>query len=187
MKFQADREVLADAISFVVRLLSPKPQLPQLSGVMITAEQNKVVLSVFDYEVSAKAEIVAAVDNPGKVLVQARLLAEIISKLPAETVAFDLSDTRLLVTAGSSKFTLSAMSTSDYPETPDLPAGSGTVNASDFAHSVSQVAIAESKEEVTPVLTAVMLSASAKELTMVATDRFRVAVNTLPWNGAASE
>jgi DNA polymerase III subunit beta len=187
MKFQADREVLADAISFVVRLLSPKPQLPQLSGVMITAEQNKVVLSVFDYEVSAKAEIVAAVDNPGKVLVQARLLAEIISKLPAETVAFDLSDTRLLVTAGSSKFTLSAMSTSDYPETPDLPAGSGTVNASDFAHSVSQVAIAASKEEVTPVLTAVMFSASAKELTMVATDRFRVAVNTLPWNGAASE
>ena len=50
MKFQADREVLSDAISFVVRMLSPKPQLPQLSGVMITAENNQVVLSVFDYE-----------------------------------------------------------------------------------------------------------------------------------------
>jgi len=42
MKFQADREVLSDAISFVVRMLSPKPQLPQLSGVMITAENNQV-------------------------------------------------------------------------------------------------------------------------------------------------
>jgi DNA polymerase-3 subunit beta len=35
MKFQADREVLSDAVSFLVRLLSPRPQLPQLSGVMI--------------------------------------------------------------------------------------------------------------------------------------------------------
>jgi DNA polymerase-3 subunit beta len=64
MKFQADREVLGEAISFVVRLMSPKPQLPQLSGVMITAGTNEVVLSIFDYEVSAKVTIAAAVDTP---------------------------------------------------------------------------------------------------------------------------
>ena len=106
MKFQADREVLADAISFVVRMLSPKPQLPQLSGVMITAADNQVILSVFDYEVSAKAELSAAVDAPGKVLVQARLLAEIVSKLPSDTVSLNLTESRLLVSSGSSKFTL---------------------------------------------------------------------------------
>jgi DNA polymerase III subunit beta len=187
MKFQADREVLSDAISFVVRMLSPKPQLPQLSGVMITAENNQVVLSVFDYEVAAKVEIAAAVDTPGKVLVQARLLAEIVSKLPADTVAFNLSDSRLGLSSGSSKFTLSAMSTSDYPEVPQIPAGGSKVSASDFAHSVAQVAVAASREEVTPVLTAVMITASAKELTMVATDRFRVAVKSLPWQGSASD
>ena len=187
MKFQADREVLADAISFVVRMLSPKPQLPQLSGVMISAENNTVVLTVFDYEVSAKVEISAAVDQPGKVLVQARLLAEIVSKLPADTVAFSLTDSRLGVSSGSSKFTLSAMSTSDYPDVPEIPTGGSKVSASDFAHSVAQVAIAASKEEVTPVLTAVMLTSSAKEITMVATDRFRVAVKSLPWQGTASD
>ncbi len=187
MKFQADREVLSDAISFVVRMLSPKPQLPQLSGVMIKAENNQVVLSVFDYEVAAKVEIAAAVDTPGKVLVQARLLAEIVSKLPADTVSFSLSDSRLGLSSGSSKFTLSAMSTSDYPDVPQIPAGGSKVSASDFAHSVSQVAVAASREEVTPVLTAVMITASAKELTMVATDRFRVAVKNLPWSGKAVE
>ena len=68
MKFQADREVLGEAISFVARLMSPKPQLPQLSGVMITAGTNEVVLSIFDYEVSAKVSIAAAVDAPGKAI-----------------------------------------------------------------------------------------------------------------------
>ena len=187
MKFQADREVLSDAISFVVRLLSPKPQLPQLSGVMISAGENQVTLSIFDYEVTAKVSISAAVDQPGKVLVQARLLAEIVSKLPADSVSLSLNESRVQVSSGSSKFSLSAMSTSDYPETPNTSASSGKVVASDFAHAVSQVAVAASREEVTPVLTAVMISAKSKEISLVATDRFRVAVNSIPWQGAAVE
>ncbi|HEY7854663.1 MAG TPA: DNA polymerase III subunit beta [Aquiluna sp.] len=184
MKFQADREVLSDAISFVVRLLSPKPQLPQLSGVMIDATNNQVTLSIFDYEVTAKVTISAAVDQPGKVLVQARLLAEIVSKLPSESVSMALNESRVQVSSGSSKFSLSAMSTSDYPETPNTSSASGKVSASDFAHAVSQVAVAASREEVTPVLTAVMISAKAKNISLVATDRFRVAVNSTNWQGS---
>lgn len=187
MKFQADREVLSDAVSFVVRLLSPKPQLPQLSGVMIDAKDNQVTLSIFDYEVSAKVSIAAAIDQPGKVLVQARLLAEIVSKLPSDSVTLNFTDSRVLVSSGSSKFSLSSMSTADYPETPASPSVSGKVAAEKFAHAVSQVAVAASREEVTPVLTAVMISANSKEINLVATDRFRVAVSSVEWQGAASE
>lgn len=185
MKFQADREVLSDAVSFLVRLLSPRPQLPQLSGVMIEATKDEVVLSIFDYEVAARVKIAAAVEAPGKVLVQARLLSEIVSKLPASSVSLVIDETRLQVTSGSSKFSLSSMATNDYPDTPEFPAATGKVSASEFTNSVAKVASAASREEVTPVLTAVMIQADAKNLTMVATDRFRVAVKSLPWTGKA--
>ena len=187
MKFQADREVLSDAVSFLVRLLSPRPQLPQLSGVMIEATKDEVQLSIFDYEVAARVKIAAAIDSPGKVLVQARLLSEILSKLPASSVAINLDESRLQVNSGSSKFSLSSMATTDYPDTPEFPAPTGKVSASEFTNGVSKVAVAASREEVTPVLTAIMITASAKELTMVATDRFRVAVKILPWTGKAVE
>ena len=185
MKFQADREVLSDAVSFLVRLLSPRPQLPQLSGVMIEATKDEVVLSIFDYEVAARVKIAAAVEAPGKVLVQARLLSEIVSKLPASSVSLVIDETRLQVTSGSSKFSLSSMATTDYPDTPEFPAATGKVSAAEFTNSVAKVASAASREEVTPVLTAVMIQADAKNLTMVATDRFRVAVKSLPWTGKA--
>lgn len=187
MKFQADREVLVDAISFVVRLLSPRPQLPQLSGVLIQTEGQNVVFSVFDYEVAAKVSVSANVETEGKVLVQGKLLSEIVSKLPAESVSFDLQENRMLVTSGSSKFSLSAMSLSEYPTTPPAPKGSGKISAEEFADSVAQVSVAASREEVTPVLTAVMISVSAKEMSMVATDRFRVAVKAVPWQGSAND
>ena len=187
MKFQADREVLSDAVSFLVRLLSPRPQLPQLSGVMIEASGNEVQLSIFDYEVAARVKIAAAIDSPGKVLVQARLLSEILSKLPASSVAIQLDDTRLQVNSGPSKFSLSSMSTTDYPDTPEFPSATGRVSAGEFTNGVAKVAVAASREEVTPVLTAVMITASAKELTMVSTDRFRVAVKVIPWTGKSVE
>ena len=187
MKFQADREVLSDAVSFLVRLLSPRPQLPQLSGVMIEADGNEVQLSIFDYEVAARVKIAAAIDTPGRVLVQARLLSEILSKLPAASVSMALDETRFHVNSGTSKFSLSSMSTTDYPDTPDFPVATGKVSAIEFTNGVAKVAVAASREEVTPVLTAVMITASSKELTMVSTDRFRVAVKAIPWAGKPVE
>ena len=187
MKFQADREVLSDAVSFLVRLLSPRPQLPQLSGVMIEADGNEVQLSIFDYEVAARVKIAAAIDTPGRVLVQARLLSEILSKLPAASVSMALDEKRFHVNSGTSKFSLSSMSTTDYPDTPDFPVATGKVSAIEFTNGVAKVAVAASREEVTPVLTAVMITASSKELTMVSTDRFRVAVKAIPWAGKPVE
>lgn len=187
MKFQADRDTLTDAISFVVRLVSPRPQLPQLSGVVIESDGKEVTFSVFDYEVSAKATIRANVENPGKVLVQARLLSDIVSKLPSETVSIDHSDSRVQIVSGSSKFSLSAMSMSEYPNTPSTPSGSGKVDGELFANAITQVSVAASKEEVTPVLTAVMISSNNKELSLIATDRFRVATRNIAWQGSGND
>lgn len=187
MNFQADREVLSDAISFLVRLLSPRPQLPQLSGVVIDAKDSAITLSVFDYEVVAKVSVSGSVEKPGKTLVQARLLSEIVSKLPGDAVSLDLQDTRVAITSGSSKFSLSSMSMTEYPQAPEVPNGSGKISAETFSEAVSEVSVAASREEVTPVLTAVMVSNKAKELSFVATDRFRVAVKTVAWTSTSDD
>ena len=187
MKFQADREVMHEAVSFAVRLISPKPQTPQASGILITAENSKVELSVFDFEVSAKAHFAAAVDNPGQVLVQGKLFADIISKLPGQTISFELQDNRVVISAGSSKFTLNSMVIQDAAGAPDFPNSIGTVSASDFAHAVSQVAPAASKEEVMAMLTTVSITVQDKNLSLLATDKFRVAHKVLPWTGTQTD
>ena len=82
LKFQVNKDVLSDAVSFAVRLLPQRTTLPILGGILIEADANALRLSVFDYEVSAQAEIVAKVEDSGRVLVSGRLLSEIASKLP---------------------------------------------------------------------------------------------------------
>ncbi|MFM6971543.1 MAG: DNA polymerase III subunit beta [Rhodoluna sp.] len=183
MKFQVNKDVLSEAVSFAVRLLPQRTTLPILGGILIEADANALRLSVFDYEVSAQAEIVAKVETSGRVLVSGRLLSEIANKLPNAPVEFATDGSKVTVSCGSTKFSLLTMPVEEYPTLPEIPAISGTISGDAFANAVSQVAAAASKDDVTPVLTGVQIEASEKSLSFVATDRYRVALREAAWNG----
>ena len=183
MKFQVNKDVLSEAVSFAVRLLPQRTTLPILGGILIEADANALRLSVFDYEVSAQAEIVAKVETSGRVLVSGRLLSEIASKLPNAPVEFATDGTKVTVSCGSTKFSLLTMPVEEYPTLPEIPAVSGTITGEAFANAVGQIAVAASKDDVTPVLTGVQIEASEKSLSFVATDRYRVALREAAWNG----
>ncbi len=181
MKFQVNKDVLSEAVSFAVRLLPQRTTLPILGGILIEADANALRLSVFDYEVSAQAEIVAKVEDSGRVLVSGRLLSEIASKLPNAPVEFSTDGSKVIVSCGSTKFSLLTMPVEEYPTLPEIPAISGTITGEAFAHAVQQVAVAASKDDVTPVLTGVQIEAGEKTLSFVATDRYRVALREVAW------
>ena len=181
MKFQVNKDVLSEAVSFAVRLLPQRTTLPIRGGILIEADANALRLSVFDYEVSAQAEIVAKVETSGRVLVSGRLLSEIASKLPNAPVEFSTDGSKVVVSCGSTKFSLLTMPVEEYPTLPEIPAISGTITGEAFANAVHQVAVAASKDDVTPVLTGVQLEAGEKTISFVATDRYRVALREAAW------
>ncbi|BDI21226.1 DNA polymerase III subunit beta [Herbiconiux sp. L3-i23] len=185
MKFQANRDVFSEAVSFAVKLLPQRTTLPILSGVLIEAGSNGLTLSSFDYEVSARTEIAAEVSEPGRALVSGRLLADIASRLPNAPVEVASEDSRIVVRAGSARFTLLSMPVEEYPSLPKIGEPTGVVAADVFASAVAQVAVAASRDDVTPVITGVQLEISGDRLNLIATDRYRVAVRGIQWEASA--
>ncbi|RZS63572.1 DNA polymerase III beta subunit [Agromyces ramosus] len=183
MKFQVNRDVFSEAVSFAVKLLPQRTTLPILSGVLIQANDDGLVLSSFDYEVSSQTEIQADVEEPGTVLVSGRLLAEIAGRLPNAPVRVATEESRISVSCGSASFTLLSMPVEEYPSIPEIGAESGVVPAEEFATAVAQVAVAASRDDVTPVITGVQLEVRENNLSLVATDRYRVAVREIEWDG----
>jgi len=118
VKFQVNRDVFSEAVSFAVKLLPQRTTLPILSGVLIEAGDDGLVLSSFDYEVSARTEIAAKVEEPGRVLVSGRLLADIASRLPNAPVTFSTDEGRITVACGAGHFTLLSMPVEEYPTLP---------------------------------------------------------------------
>ncbi len=186
VKFQVNRDVFSEAVSFAVKLLPQRTTLPILSGVLIEAKSEGLTLSSFDYEVSARTQIAAQVEETGKVLVSGRLLAEIASRLPNAPVTFSTDEGRITVACGSGQFTLLSMPVEEYPTLPEISDQAGVLQADDFANAISQVAVAASRDDVTPVITGVQLEVSQNNLSLVATDRYRVAVREIAWDAANS-
>ncbi|MBT2517139.1 DNA polymerase III subunit beta [Streptomyces sp. ISL-90] len=185
MKFQVNRDVFSEAVSFAVKLLPQRTTLPILSGVLIEANAGGLVLSSFDYEVSSQTEIQADVEETGTVLVSGRLLAEIAGRLPNAPVRIATEESRITVSCGSATFTLLSMPVEEYPSIPEIGAESGVVPAEEFAAAVAQVAVAASRDDVTPVITGVQLEVRENSLSLVATDRYRVAVREIDWDGGS--
>jgi DNA polymerase-3 subunit beta len=183
VKFQVNRDVFSEAVSFAVKLLPQRTTLPILSGVLIQAGADGLVLSSFDYEVSSRTEIQADVEEQGTVLVSGRLLAEIAGRLPNAPVRVSTEESRISVTCGSANFTLLSMPVEEYPSIPEIGEQTGVVPAEEFASAVSQVAVAASRDDVTPVITGVQLEVRENNLSLVATDRYRVAIREIDWDG----
>jgi DNA polymerase-3 subunit beta len=184
VRFQVNRDVFSEAVSFAVKLLPQKTTLPILSGILIDAVDGELTLSSFDYEVSAQTQIAATVDEPGKILVSGRLLADIASRLPNAPVTFITEGGKILVSCGTARFTLLSMPVEEYPTLPTISSESGVLAADVFAAAVSQVAVAASRDDVTPVITGVQLEISQSSLSLVATDRYRVAVRDIDWTAS---
>jgi DNA polymerase-3 subunit beta len=180
VKLQVERDPFAEAVAWTARALPARPTAPVLAGMRLQAG-SELLLSTFDYEVSAQATIPVAADEPGVVLVSGRLLAEIVRSLPAKPVDLFTDGTRTTLRCGSATFTLMLLPAEEYPTLPDMPETTGKVGADTFASAISQVAIAAGRDDTLPALTGIRVEIADDTLTLVATDRYRLAVRELRW------
>jgi DNA polymerase III subunit beta len=181
VKFRVDRDVLAEAVTWTARSLSPRPPVPVLSGLLIRAEGGMVSLASFDYEISARLQIPADVAAEGTILVSGRLLADICRSLPSAPVDIETDGSKVALTCRNSRFNLATMPEGDYPELPALPDVSGVVDGEAFAQAVSQVIIAASRDDTLPILTGVRMEIEGDLITLLSTDRYRLALRELNW------
>ncbi|MFH8470321.1 DNA polymerase III subunit beta [Streptomyces sp. NPDC017991] len=183
MQFTVDQSDLAAAVTYAAHSLPARPPVPVLAGLLLTATDDDMLrISAFDYETSSDITIQAAVTVPGRALVSGRLLTDIAARVRG-TVRGELTGPRLILTAGSARFTLPTLPLEDYPQLPDAGTGSGTLPGPALAEAVTQVAAALGNDDALPVLSGISLhyDQDAGTLTFTATDRYRFAVRTLTW------
>lgn len=183
MKFRAEHQEFAAAIGWVTRIVGARVTLPALSGVLLEAGEGRVICRATDLEVAAEVSIPAQVSEPGRALLPGRLLAQLVARLPAAAVEVGGGVDGVEVTCGRSNFHVRGMPADDFPQLPepDADATPGSIKATAFSRLVSQVARAAATDEARPALTGVKLSSSGESLGATATDAYRLATRSVPW------
>jgi DNA polymerase III subunit beta len=181
MDLTATTTDLAAAASDVVRLVPGRLTDPVLSGLLLSAGPDGVVLAANDRERAARLACSAVVHTDGRVLVPAKPLAETLRALDAPEVRLVVEGTRLAIRVPGAHYALPLLDVDIHPGAPQPPDAVGLVPTTPFASLLSTVAATASRDDALPLYTGVRIRAEQDRLILLATDRFRMAVATLPW------
>ncbi len=181
MKFTILQENLIKAVSTASRFASPRAQLPILGNILISADKAKVKVTSTNLEISVAVEVGAKVEEKGEISVPARVISELVVNLPKNTFTLESEKEQLKVTSSGFSSRILGMESSDFPKVPSAieEAKALKISKADLIDAVSQVIFATSSDETRPVLTGVLFIWGKNELTLVATDGFRLSRKTL--------
>jgi DNA polymerase-3 subunit beta len=181
MKLQVLQENLNKAVGVTARFADSRAQLPILGNVLISAKKSKVFVSSTNLEISACVRIGAKVENEGEISVPAKVISELVSNLPKDTIELESEKEQLKVVTQSFSSTILGMNSSDFPPVPNSINEKNTISLSEknIAESLSKVIFSTSSDETRPILTGVLFILENGSLTLVATDGYRLSKKTI--------
>jgi DNA polymerase III subunit beta len=188
LKLTTKQDELVAKLSVVSRAVSTRAATQSLSGILVSATESGVSLCATDLEMGLKTKLDAAVEGEGTVLLPGRLLAELARSLGDPKVEIERRESEhdVEIRNGGSSFHLRTLPSEDFPKFPEEDGEPIKIPAPAFAATVELVARAASRDDMRPVLTGVLVSASGSEMTMVATDSYRLAVKRTELENAIS-
>lgn len=180
MEFSINKNLLSQAASIVQRAASTRDTIPALSGILMTAEKDSLILQATDLDMGVK-RIVQPVNivHEGSVLVNAKYFSDLVRYLSDEevTVSLDEANNKLNVISGTSSSFLNIYNLEDFPEMPlNKVSYIGSIPQSVLKSFIRKTVIAAAVTHFKPVFTGILFDFSSDSFTMVASDTHRLAI-----------
>ncbi len=180
MKIVCNTEILSEACQNVSRVVSTKTSIPAIEGIYLKAIGNELILTGYDLEVGINTSIEAKVEEPGSIIINARILCDILRKLPAEVVRIEADERQLcIIRCGEAEYKIVGIAAEEYPELPTVSGGYPIiVESGTLSDMVRQTIFAVSKNDTKIVHTGIKFEITRDQIRLVAVDGFRLAIRT---------
>lgn len=189
MKFSCEKAILLNAVNAAARTVAKNSSIVALEGILIGAETNSVTFTGYNLTTGVRATINTEPERTGSVVINARLLGEIVRKSPDDFITVDADENlSVKITCGMSEFSILALSASDYPDLP-TPEKEKTLSlpANTLREMISMTVFAVSDNESKPVHTGSLFDFKEGFLNIVAVDGYRMAIRREPATSTVPE
>lgn len=181
MKFTCKTKELSDACSNVIRAVSTKVTIPAIEGIYMTARGESLYLKGYDFEFGINTSIDATVHEEGAIILNAKILCDIIRRLGEENVTFEVNE-RLTttITSGAAQYSIIGIDADEYPELPFVTGGVPVILKQDLLRNmISQTIFAVADAENSrPIHTGLRFEITKDQIRLVGIDGFRLAMRT---------
>lgn len=179
MKFEVSQKQLMEAINISLKAVLRKSNIPMHELIYFEAKEGKLSLTSFNGEITIFTSLDCFVEEEGEMAVNAKIISDIIRKLPDDLVKISLQDGKISISCAKSKFNIVAF---DYYEKPDLKSPKGEffeVDNDKLIRSLNQTEFATSLDETKLALTGILFEIKEGFLNLVALDGYRIAAKKI--------
>lgn len=181
MKFQCETKLIKSACASVSKASSSKATIPTLMGLLLSAEDDKVVITGYDLEFGMTKNVEANVSETGAIVLNAGVLNNILSKLIGDTVTIEtIENETVRVRSGRSKFKIKGINAEDFPEIPTVNGEKFSIVEKNFKKMIDVPLYAVAEGETTrPISRGLNFDFSEGEFVTFGVDGHRLAVYRL--------
>ncbi|WP_310487188.1 DNA polymerase III subunit beta [Chamaesiphon sp. VAR_69_metabat_338] len=181
MKFVCTQHDLNINLALVSRAVSTRPTHPVLANIKLEATTNPdtIQLTGFDLSLGIQTNFSAQVEEAGILTLPAKLLNDIVAKLPSGEITLDdaAGENLVTITSVSGRYQVRGMSAEEFPELPSIEQGeTNQLSATAFIDGLKGSLVACSQDESKQVLTGVYLKVEPERLEFAATDGHRLGI-----------
>ena len=191
MKIKINQNELYKAINIVQKAVSSRTTLPILSGILIEASNNKLILTATDLDLGIKTYSDCEVIEEGSIVVHARLLGDFVRKLPSNSnVNIEITNNNSIeIKCLNSEFNILGNSSSEYPDnTFDNEGKSFDIKSESLKNLIKYTHFAAAQDNIKPIFTGCLIEIKNNICSFVALDGFRMAIKkeAIDYNGELS-
>lgn len=178
MNFITTRDNLLNAVNIVQKSISNKSTLPILEGILFKVGSGEIVLMGTDLEIGIKTILPGQILESGSVVISAKLLSEMVRKLPDDEVYIQLQKNYIVdIRCSNSNFQIQGENGEDYPKLPEISQDNSIViNRDLFKSMIRETIFSVAKTESIPILTGELIEANNGILKFIALDGYRLAI-----------
>ena len=116
MKFICDTALLSAACQSVQRAVSTKTSIPAIEGIYIKALGSELILTGYDLELGITTSVPARIEENGGIILTARVLCDILRKLPGDVVSVESDERQMaVIRSGEMQYSLVGISPDEFP------------------------------------------------------------------------
>ncbi len=183
MKFSVEKDHLLKHINIVIRATQSKMSSGGIrSSIKLSLVSNQLTLVASDLDISIETEISVNGNEDGTVVVPGKVIQDLVRSFKSGSITFYSDNDNLYIINDTVKFEIKVFSSDTFIPIQQVIGEPTKVSSLELTKAISQVSRAASNDEIRPVLTGVLMAFGDKNLRLVATDSYRLAIRDIDIN-----
>jgi len=179
MKFRVKQNELSKAMNNVQKIVTSRTTMPILTGILIESENNQLHLTATDLEIGIKTTIDCETEEPGAIVVNAKLLGDFVRKLPSKSEILISTDhhNKMELKCMKSDFVILCNSAEEYPDNTFYNEGESIkINSYNLKKLIRYTSFAAAQDNIKPIFTGCLFEIENNLCSLIAIDGYRLAI-----------